>query len=226
MSLVDVIFPKTCLRCGRSGKYICLTCIRKVRPAKGICIICERQAVDGMTHIKCLKKQSLNGAVSLWNYEGVVRRAIIGLKYKYAFKIAEELSGWTGQILKQKFTTFSDSCVLVPIPLHRRRENWRGFNQATELGKLIAREMGWKFIPDVLIRKKQTQPQTILKERQRQKNLLGVFAFNSFHKSLVTNNHSLIVFDDVWTTGATLREAGKVLKRNGAKSVWGLTIAR
>jgi ComF family protein len=223
MSLVDVIYPKSCFGCGKSGRYMCLNCIKKVRPSSLVCVECERQAVDGMTHIKCKRKQSMDGAVCLWNYEGVVRKAIIGLKYKYASQIAGELAGWSVQVLKQKFKAFPEDIVLVPVPLHKRRANWRGFNQAEVMGKMIAQEMKWKYIPDLLIRKKQTQPQTSLKEKERKSNLLGVFTLNPNYQ-LPSINY--IVFDDVCTTGATLREAGKVLKRNGAGSVWGLTIAR
>lgn len=226
MSVIDLFFPKNCLNCGKGGKYICLNCLQKVHLSKQVCIECEKSAVDGMTHSKCLKKRSLDGSVSIWTYEGVVRKAITKLKYRFAYEIAKELAETGSKNLKSKFTALPKKAILTPIPLHPLRYNWRGFNQSEEIGKLIAKEMGWRFISDILVRKKQTVPQANLSEKARQQNVKGIFVLNAFRRSLFTDHQSLILFDDVWTTGATLREAGKVLKHNGADKVWGLTITR
>jgi ComF family protein len=126
---------------------------------------------------------------------------------------------------------FSDFCrlpnvVLVPIPLHPRRLRWRGFNQAELLGELIAKNLGIKFIPDLLIRVKNTEPQVKLDKDQRQINIRHAFILNKNSQFDNLKICNFVLFDDVWTTGATLKEAGKVLKRNGTKKVWGLTIAR
>ena len=117
------------------------------------------------------------------------------------------------------------SAILIPIPLYWHRKNWRGFNQVEEVGKIVAERIGWGFSSDILIRKAHRRPQTELKGDKRRKNIRGVFSFNSDYRLLKTENRPLILFDDVYTTGSTLKETGKVLKRNGAKSVWGLTLA-
>jgi predicted amidophosphoribosyltransferase len=84
--------------------------------------------------------------------------------------------------------------------------------------------MGWKFIPDLLIKNKSTASQVELKGDDRRQNLHGVFSLNpSYILSTIPN---ILLFDDVFTTGSTLREAAKVLKRAGVEKVWGLTIAR
>jgi predicted amidophosphoribosyltransferase len=106
------------------------------------------------------------------------------------------------------------------------KENFRGFNQSVEIGKAISKKMSWNFFPDLLVRKRLASPQTKLKEEERKENIRGVFAINSNYRSLIADHSSLILFDDVYTTGATLKEACKVLKGNGAGVVWGLTIAR
>lgn len=179
-----------------------------------------------MTHAKCKKKRSLDKAISVWKYEGVIRQAILKLKYNFAFDIAGELANMVATSLKENFTILPRDAVLVPIPLHKKRENWRGFNQSKELGKLIAAKLGWQFAPDLLIRKEQSLPQVQLTEGERKKNIKDAFTLNSSFKSEVTSHKSLVIFDDVWTTGSTLREAGKVLKRGGFVEVNGLTIAR
>ena len=85
--------------------------------------------------------------------------------------------------------------------------------------------MGWEFIPGLLVKKAPTPPQTQLSRQERKKNVVGVFSLNPSHKNVVLGN-KLILFDDVWTTGFTLKEAAEVLKQAGAKSVWGLTLSR
>jgi len=120
-----------------------------------------------------------------------------------------------------------EGVYLVPIPLHWQRHNWRGFNQAELLGQMIADGLGIGFIPDLLMRHKKTKPQSKLDKETRAKNIQGAFAINK--KTLKLSNSKtlkLLLFDDVWTSGATLKEAGQVLKRNGVKQVWGLTLAR
>ncbi len=162
------------------------------------------------------------GTLSIFRYEGVIRKAIIALKYKYSTEIAKELANICAQNLK--LTKFTHKCLLVPIPLHRQRENFRGFNQSAEVGKLVASKMGWEFIPDLLIKKKPTASQVELSVEKRRQNLQGVFSLNS--KRILSDISNILIFDDVFTTGSTLKEAVKVLKHTRVKKVCGLTIAR
>lgn len=223
---MDFLFPVKCLECGTGGKYLCKPCVRKVRETRQVCPECERPAIDGMTHTKCQKTWGLNGYVSIWNYEGVIREAILKLKYRFVLAIAEELAEQTVSFLRAEITALPKDFLLIPIPLHSRRERWRGFNQAEAIGKLVAGKMGWDFSSEILVRKKHKKPQVELKGDEREGNVRGVFRFNKNCQPLMVNHQSFVLFDDVLTTGATLKEAGKVLKRNGAEIVWGLTIAK
>ena len=226
MSILEFIFPKKCLDCGVSGDYLCENCLKKTWFSPKVCIECERASVDGMTHQKCRQPLGMNGAASIWVYEGVVRKAILKLKYKFTLEIVKELASYVLGELKKKEFVFGKNPILVPIPLSRQRGNWRGFNQAEEMGKLIAKGMDWEFFPHLLLRKKTVKPQTELEGKERLENVRNVFSLNPNYKLQITGYQSLILFDDVLTTGATLKEAAKVLKRGGAKTVWGLTIAR
>jgi ComF family protein len=231
MDLLSLVFPKKCLECGRGGKHICSFCLNKVTFIKPVCPECLRPSIDGFTHTGCKRPQGLDGLICPWKYEGVVRKAILALKYKFAYVIASELSESLSEFLaKNSFlpTTYNQqlTTILVPVPLHWRRENWRGFNQSEEVGKLIAKKIGWKFIPDFLVRKKATIPQAELNREERLENIRGIFSCNSRYSQLTTNNLQLVLFDDVWTTGSTLKEACKVLKRKGIEKVCGVTIAR
>ena len=106
----------------------------------------------------------MDGAFSIWIYEGVIRKATLKLKYNFAFEIAKELADYAGDYLIRQEIIFPKNFVLTPIPLHRLRGNWRGFNQAEEMGRLIAQKMGWKFIPDLLVRKRMIKPKPSLKK--------------------------------------------------------------
>jgi len=226
VNITDLFFPKKCLECGRAGSYICASCIAKLETLSQVCIVCGRPAIDGMTHVSCKRKLSLDGLIFVWPYGGVVRKAILALKYKYAKEIAEELASYCVLFLQKRKVVLPPKSTLIPIPLYWYRENWRGFNQVEEIGKLVAKDMNWDFAPDIIVRKHLKKPQAQLRKEERSKNIRGVFSLNPKIQPLIINHQSLILFDDVFTTGSTLKEATKVLKRNGVKNVWGLTIAR
>lgn len=202
MSFLDLIFPKKCLECNTNGKYICDSCLEKMQ--------------KGRLDFK-------NNIFSIWNYEGVVRKAIIKLKYNFATDIVEELSAATSE--KIKLPIKLTNLVLVPIPLHKRRKNWRGFNQAEVLGKLISKQKKWNFEQNLLTRHLASKPQVKLYKKERLRNISGKFEVNkSAAHRLQSTDSSIIIFDDVVTTGATLKEAIKVLKNAGFKKVIGLTL--
>jgi len=200
MAILDLIFPKNCLECGHSGKYICESCFKKIRPG-------------GLTS---------KTAYSIFRYEGVIRKAIIALKYKFSTEITQELTEVCVKNLDA--IRFPLPTTLVPIPLHWYRKNVRGFNQSEEVGKLLAQKMNWRFTPDLLIRTKSTIPQAQLTGSARRENLHGVFSFNP--KILISKYPNIVLFDDVLTTGSTIVEATKVLKSSGFNNIIGLTIAR
>jgi ComF family protein len=221
VDLLDLIFPRNCLVCGKGNSYICLSCLSKVKTIKSFCPVCKKSSIDGMTHSGCKTPLGLDGLISVWRYEGVIRKAILTLKYRFGFDIAKELSLLSAKNLNNIYHL--SNSTLVPIPLHKSRERWRGFNQSEKLGKIIASELGLQFISDLLIKKVPTKSQTELKKGDRAQNVQGVFALNP--NFLLPSAKCLVLFDDVWTTGSTMKEACKVLKRAGIKNVWGLTIA-
>ena len=225
MDILDLIFPKICLECKKQGKYICDKCLSKLPSVKQICPVCNKPSIDGFTHPKCLKPQSLDGLIILWPYKGVVRRAIISLKYKFVKEISSELSKLILEKTKDLFLLKNKDLVLTTVPLFWIRKNLRGYNQVDEIAKTLADNYGFKFYSDLLIRKKHKDPQVTLSKKERANNVRGVFSFNPNYKLLITNSKFLLV-DDVYTTGSTLKEAGKVLKRSRVREVWGLTVTR
>jgi len=225
--LLDFLFPKFCLGCRKRGTYLCQDCLAGLKPASSFCPICGKPAIDGVTHFKCHSPLALDGVVSIWVYQFLVRRLILTLKYQFAFSLAGDLAKVASSVLEINHPLmFLDQVLLVSIPAAEKRVRWRGFNQTEIIGRLIAQHFGWRFSPNLLYRKKTVRPQTGLKREERLKNIKGVFGVNPQFGQVLKEGCQIIVFDDVWTTGATLREAGKVLKRKGFQTVWGLTLAK
>lgn len=183
------------------------------------CPVCGRGAIGGLTHPICHKADELDGLSCLFSYSGPLRKILQQLKYRFSTKIAEVFDK---QLKKVNLDKHLANYTLVPIPLQQRRDNWRGFNQAKMLGELIAQTFQLNLEEGVLQRKVFEAPQVNLKLAQRKKNLEGAFAV--LDKSRIVGKN-ILLFDDVWTTGATMREAAKTLKQAGADKVWGLCLA-
>lgn len=224
MSVVDLIFPKSCINCKRGRSYICLKCVDRVGIPIPICPVCLKPSIDGVTHTKCLTPWGIDGLFSLWKYEGIVRKALINLKYKFASDISDTLSKTIVNSLIHRHFPFSGEFVVLPIPLHKKRKKWRGFNQSEQISRNVSGRLGWKFSEDILFRHKSTSPQVELKKKDRIKNVSGIFSLNPKYK--ISSANRFLLFDDVYTTGSTMKEVVKTLKRKGAGKVWGLTVAR
>lgn len=226
MNLSDLLFSKKCLGCSKTGWYICPECVQKSGRINQDCPYCEKPSIDGNTHFKCAKKYGLDGLISLFRYAGVIRKAILNMKYGYVHNISKELGGYVSAELKDRgiLNVLPYTFHLFPIPMYWYKRNLRGFNQSEEIGKTIAGEMGWTYSDNVLERVRSTLPQATLTPEQRRKNLKNAFGLNS--KVMVSQYSNVILFDDVFTSGTTLFEACGLLKKAGVRRVWGLTMAR
>lgn len=183
--------------------------------------MCLKPAIGGTTHPKCKGKLSLDGLICLFDYSTPIKEIIHELKYRFVKDLQEVARV---QLKKSKRLDNFDlsSFTLIPIPLSSSRKNWRGFNQTEILGKLVAQKLKVPFAPDILVRTKNTKPQVKLARRERIRQAKGAFQVVDQKKTMEKN---FLVFDDVWTTGATLKEATAVLKRKRAARVWGLALA-
>jgi len=237
ISLLDLLFPKQCLGCGKWGRYICSSCQRNIKPLRYLkCPVCEKPAIDGMTHPGCSTKYSLDGLTSFFRYDGVVKKAIKHIKYRYVTDIVSELINFIPdshflffpKLLKTKHLSF----YFVPIPLHPSRYNFRGFNQAEVIAQALHKRLNIPLKTNILIRSKKTIPQVEMKDRdKRLTNMKDAFEvkkqiIQSYELRPKTQELNIVLVDDVFTTGATLRSAASALKHAGAKFVWGITVAQ
>ncbi len=221
MNLLDFIFPRRCVSCGKLGRYFCLKCVGKIDSRiPTICPVCDRPSISGFTHARCQTKYTLDARISFFYYEGVIRDGIKALKYRFVSDLAHDL---INLIPQDSLSLIPKSSVLVPIPLHSSRMRFRGFNQAEILGKFLAKRLDIPIQTDVLTRTRKTKPQVEVKDRKKRlKNMEGVFSVNQ--SAIINYQLAIILFDDVYTTGATFRSAASQLKHAGAKSVWGLSL--
>lgn len=226
MNFFELFFPKYCISCKKIGEYICSSCFSSISFTQGyMCAMCGNAALNGKTHPGCKTKYSIDGVISCVEYKNVIKKVIYTLKYKpYAFNIVHAVGDLMYEMLIQDelwHQINTEKTVFVPIPLYKSRLRTRGYNQSL----LVAQELGKRFklsTQDLLMRKRNTVRQASLPKKDRYINVKGAFSI----ASPVRNITSVILVDDVVTTGATLVEAVNVLKRNGVQKVWGVTFAR
>ncbi|MGP8321205.1 MAG: ComF family protein [Methanosarcinaceae archaeon] len=238
-------------------RWICPKCFGKIEIRENqVCPVCEQFSEGGKIHYRCQKKSSLDGlwVATEYKYE-IVRRAIHRFKFNFIQEISFPLSeiliksiletkeygdfqdlvlGNFSQESGEEKIYFDDEknqkieTIIVPVPLHKRRYNWRGFNQSFLLSEYLAERFKFDVCDNLLLRKKNTKPQTKIKSmKERMKNIEGAF-FVSDNKNIrkIIDNKNVIIVDDVCTTSATLGECAKELKKAGANEVWGLVVAR
>lgn len=229
MNFLDLIFPKRCVGCGKIGKYICNSCrklIIPVAPNECVCPVCERRALAGITHPRCRAPYTPDGLTSFFYYNNVVREAVRTIKYRFVRDIAQEFVGLIPfSAYEIRSLVGASNTALAPMPLHISRLRYRGFNQAETLGDFIAKRLRIPIKTDLLLRTKITTSQVEKRDRkERLENMNSVFAISP---NLVASQYkNILLFDDVYTTGATMRAAAGVLKRHGVQFVWGVTMAR
>lgn len=219
-SVLDVIFPRTCFGCGKWGSYICEKCAKEkinyFEPQ--VCPYCERTSLHGLTHPGCEEPQCLDGAFVLAHYKNLIPEIVHQIKYQGVYAASKEIAN----LILQNYDNSFHFDYFVPVPLSKKRELTRGFNQAEKLAKALR----FKPVVNLLIRTKDTKPQFDLSFDERKKNVKGAFSLNPNLLTHSLSNLSFCLIDDVATTSSTLFECAKVLKNSRAKKVYAICIAR
>ncbi len=225
--LLDIFFPKLCVKCKREGRYLCKKCTLFISEASLICPFCGKAEFFGRRDKRCPKRE-LDGLISFWDYEGLVKELIYMTKYGSIIDIPFELLEYGFLSIeknKAKFSKFFDflfqeETIISYVPLHKKRKNKRGFDQAEIIAKSLAKITKKEYC-QLLERDRETREQAKLKKEERLLNIRDAFSFCCEKKV-----ESVVLVDDVWTSGFTIKECCKVLKKNGVKSVWGFTLAK
>lgn len=219
--LLDLIFPRFCVGCRQEGSYLCPTCRRQIIQIKTTtCLKCQRINEKGICP-KCRKDLPFNRIIVFgYHRDPILKEAIHQLKYEGITELSQILAELL--ISQLKDISFPLNSLLVPIPLHRARRQNRGYNQSELITKIITDRLKLPLDTKLIKRIKSTQPQINLKHEARLANMAGAFQVNS-HLGL--SKHTIILFDDVVTTGSTAAECAKTLRQAGAKKIWLITLA-
>jgi len=244
--LLDILFPKFCLGCKKEGEYLCEDCKATLEISEFQYCLCSKspkrvivyppapERSDGKRG-KCPKCQSkkLNGLYFALPYKSPLIKELIK-KFKYK-PFAKEISNTLASLILDHFLLIGKNAqkdfadfLIIPVPLDKSREKWRGFNQATEIGKKLSQYLKIPLESEILIKIKKTALQVNLGKKEREENIKGAFTINPIRYSLSNRvkGRKILLVDDVYTTGSTMEECAKVLKKAKAKEVWGVAVAR
>lgn len=217
---LDLLFPIECLSCGKEDSWVCESCWQQIRLCKSYCCpICKKGITGGQVCLKCQSKSFLNGVLVSAEYDDkIIHNLTHYLKYKNIKELAKPIAKILATTM-QKIGFWDQDWVVMPVPLHKYRQRLRGFNQS----ELIAREIADKFNLSLdinsLKRTRYTYPQMKLSRLDRLVNVQEAFSASCDCKKV-------ILIDDVMTTGSTLQECAKALKKSGVKEVWAVVLAR
>lgn len=234
--ILDTVFPIKCVGCGRLPQnnrqgYLCKKCIRSIKIKKQFeCIVCKSSSPLGQTCHNCKISNHLDQLLIVADYNNpLVVKIVKTFKYRLVTDLIEPISLLLKKYIiwlstQKKYNLNFDNPLIIPIPLFYRRFNWRGFNQAELIAKSLADMIQQDYQPNILLRIKESKPQADISEKtERLKNPNNVFRISD---NISFKDKTIILVDDICTTGATLNECAKILKEAGAKKVIGLVFAR
>jgi ComF family protein len=226
VSLTDLLFPWRCAGCGQAGSLFCDLCAQRVTPMPadgctrcgnviahhGLCPVCAALANDPLSFARsaALHEEPLRGAIHRLKYERQPELAPLLARYLVA---AWRLPDWE--------TQRASITAVVPVPLHAGRQRVRGYNQAHLLAHEFCLATGLRIAPTWIARTRDTRPQVGLNAQERRQNV-----HVSFQATADVGGQTLLLVDDVFTTGATLRDCARAALDAGAAAVFALTLAR
>jgi len=216
-AILDLIYPNVCGICNK----VC---------SESLCKKCEislkQYEINKLINCRNNKEKYFDNSLSVFKYEGIIREKIIEYKfsdkpylYKFFSKIISENEKTLG-LFKTKYD------IIIPVPIYKKKRQIRGYNQTELIAANIAKSItNLKYDEKILLKMKNTKPQSLLSKKERKCNIKDVFVVNNKHVEKIKDKN-VIVFDDIYTTGSTVNECSKVLKENGAKEILVLTIAK
>jgi ComF family protein len=231
-SLLDLLFPPLCHICKafipKAGELlICPDCLKKITfLVTPLCTVCGIPfgTESGLDHVcgACLKNTPRYICRSATIYAGPVQELIHRFKYGYRVHLSEPLGLLAARALAP-FCSEAEPELIVPVPLHRKRLRQRGYNQSQLIGGVLSKLWKVPLEPGNLRRVRWTEPQTSLDAAQRRENVSGAFAVKVPRR---VEGKRVLLVDDVFTTGSTIRACADPLWEAGVAAVYVVTVAR
>ena len=228
-----IFFPSFCELCSSllefpQERVICHSCWKSIRTSHpSYCLCCGRffEALE-KTHLcqDCLQKRPpFSHHRSCGKYKGKLKDIILLYKYRHFQVLGKDLARFADRALGKEEEIWWKVDAIVPVPLHPKRKKERGFNQAQIIAKELARMKGIELRDQLLVKTKNIPPQTSLRVEDRVENVSGAFGITEGEK---IKKRVVLLVDDVYTTGSTIRECSSVLRSAGVKEVKALTVAQ
>ncbi len=212
--ILDIFFPIYCIGCKNKNKAICDKCILKIHTA-------ERESAR---HIN-----------AIYDYrDPIIKKVIWELKYKNKKVYADIIGKYMYEEMLEEISTLNmfsrgSPIIVIPVPLSKSRLKKRGYNQSLLIAKSLVKNSSDNIMilnSNIIIKIKDTPPQArIVNRNKRLANIKGAFGFKNSEAELFVKDRTIIILDDVTTTGGTIHEIMKILKDAGAKKVIGLALA-
>ena len=214
-SILDILYP---------SRSKCNICMASLDYLQGVtCIHCGKQLNEQYRYSTCPDCKAGNfyyeRAYSCFEYSGMGKVLMHKLKYEGKMQLAKVIAGLMEERLKNEGLKTD---IIIPVPMHDKKLAARGFNQSY----VIARELGIRIgkpVIDCLERTKETKDQYNLDRTQRYLNIVDAFSVRLMYN--IDKYKSILLLDDIYTTGSTVNECSKVLKENGAKTIYVITAA-
>ncbi|MCI9178023.1 MAG: ComF family protein [Clostridia bacterium] len=209
---LSFIFPPICGVCGKIGKsYLCKECKEELEKEKIIVSKIEKQPSEYIIE-HCY----------LFCYEGDIRQKILQYKFQNKAYLSKMFSEFF--VKNEKVCRFLKKYdIIISVPMSKKKKSQRGYNQSELIAKQISKYTKISFQNQVLIKYKENHTQSTLSKKQRFENVKNVYKIQNEQKIKEKN---ILLFDDIYTTGATVKECAKVLKQAGAKNIGILTVAK
>ncbi|MFH1769460.1 MAG: ComF family protein [Parcubacteria group bacterium] len=235
--LLDTLFPPKCINCNvytferlPNGDTVslCEVCLDKIPILKEFkCAFCKSITADGITCIACARKHALDQMIAVSSYKDPLAvRIMKTMKYRFVSSIACELARlMAGYINEFNLLPRNQNYIIIPVPLHKRRLRWRGFNQAKLIARGLNNYLNFPIDTASVQRTRNTKPQAEIEDLiQRSHNAHNAFVYIG---SPLPNDTTVLLIDDITTTGSTLDNCAQVLKEHGnASRVIGIVFAR
>ncbi len=218
--LLTFIYPKTCMSCNTLLNYnskleLCDKCAEDFEPYKGNrCVNCDRPMENtGECSICKSEKLYFDRGYCVYPYDGAVRKAILNFKFKnmalYYIYLGSKMTEYYFNYIMDEYD------YITAVPIHKKKLKNREYNQAELLAEYIAEQTNLEYCP-ILKRIVNTKSQNALNKKERMDNIKNAFIIN---KSIDVKNKSILIIDDIFTTGTTINECSKILKKSGAFKV-------
>ena len=213
--LLDILFPIECIGCKKEEVWICKECLEKIEINK-----------KGLQKPDVFPSELDGFFVASSRKDKILEEMIEKFKYRFSQELSEPLSKLLIKKVEWIFenSLLNENLLIIAVPLHKKRYNWRGFNQAELLCKKVCKKIDLEFDNNLVKRIKNTKSQAKQKnKKEREENIKDAF---EIMKNVNISVKNVLLIDDVITTGATMSEIAKVLKKNGVLKVYGLVLSR